>query len=295
MQVDVIGLGACNIDFLQKVSRFAAPDDEVEIDDLYLSIGGSASNFTVGLSRLNVNAGIIARIGNDYFGNVVLNEFKKEGVNTKRLLKTDLQTGKVFIAVEPGGERSMYTFIGANKKFKLQKEDISYIKSTKVLHITQMYKDVVDSASKHANTLSFSPGPILSAFGINKLEKIIQRTDILFLNEKEMNILTEEETKSGADILLDIGAKIVIVTCGKHGASLYSKKEIIHSPAREINVIDTTGAGDSFSAGFIAAFIKEKSLKECLDYANLVASHCVSKLGSLNTPYHLDLEVSDNR
>ncbi|MGZ7066689.1 MAG: carbohydrate kinase family protein, partial [Methanobacterium sp.] len=121
MPVDVVGLGACNIDFLQKVPRFAAPDDEVEIKSLLLSVGGSASNFTVGLSRLNINTGIIARIGNDYYGKVAIKEFKKEGVDTQRLLKTHLQTGKVFIAVEPRGERSMYTFIGANKKFKLQK------------------------------------------------------------------------------------------------------------------------------------------------------------------------------
>lgn len=291
MSIDVVGLGACNVDFLQKVPRFAAPDDEVEINNLLLSVGGSASNFTVGLSRLNVNSGIIARIGRDYFGEIAVKEFKKEGVDTKRLLKTDFQTGKVFIAVEPHGERSMYTYIGANKKFKLKKEDIDYIRASKIIHITQMYKDVVDKASKHSNVLSFNPGPILSSFGINKLEKIIGRTDILFLNKKEMKILTGEEISRGANMLLDIGAKIVVVTCGKHGASLYKKKEIIHSPARKIDVMDTTGAGDSFAAGFISAYIKEKKLNECLDYANLVASHCVGKLGSLNTPHYFNLDI----
>jgi ribokinase len=285
----VVGIGACNVDFLQKVPRFVNPDDEVEIKSLLLSVGGSASNFTVGLSRLNVNTGIIARIGRDYFGEIAVNEFEKEGVNTKRLLKTDFQTGKVFIAIEPHGERSMYTFIGANKKFKLQKGDIEYIETSKILHITQMYKDVVIKASKHANILSFSPGPILSSFGIHKLKEIIERTDILFLNKKEMKILTGEEISRGAAMLLDMGAKMVIVTCGEHGASLYTEKGIIHSHAKKVNVVDTTGAGDSFAAGFIAAYIKEKSLNECLDHANLVASHCVSKLGALNTPRYSDL------
>ena len=73
-------------------------------------------------------------------------------------------------------------------------------------------------------------------------------------------------------MLLDMGAKMVIVTCGKHGASLYTGKEIIHSPARKVKALDTTGAGDSFAAGFIAAFLKDKNLNYCLDYANLVAS-----------------------
>ncbi|MGZ7048551.1 MAG: carbohydrate kinase family protein [Methanobacterium sp.] len=291
MPVDVVGLGACNIDFLQKVPRFAAPDDEVEIKSLLLSVGGSASNFTVGVSRLGVNTGILARIGNDHFGEVAIKEFKKEGVDTQRLLKTHLQTGKVFIAVEPRGERSMYTFIGANKKFKLQKEDIKYIENSKIIHITQMYKDVVMEASKHANVLSFNPGPILSSFGVKKLEKIFEKTDILFLNKKEMEILTGEEIYNGSTLLLDIGVKVVVVTCGKQGARLYTKKEMINSPSRKVEVMDTTGAGDSFAAGFIAAYIKDKNLNECLDYANLVASQCVQKLGSLNTPSCNDLDV----
>lgn len=288
----MVGLGACNVDFLQKVPRFVAPDDEVEIKSLLLSVGGSASNFTVGLSRLNVNTGIIARVGRDFFGEVIVNEFEREGVSTERLLKTDLQTGKVFIAVEPKGERSMYTFIGANKKFKLQKEDIKYIECSKILHVTQMYKDVVKEASKHANILSFNPGAILSSFGTTKLAKIIGRTDILFLNKKEVKILTGEKTEHGAHILLDIGAKMVIVTCGKQGASLYTEKEIIHSPARKVKALDTTGAGDSFAAGFISTFLKDRNLNYCLDYANLVASYCVEKFGALNTPHSSQLDIS---
>jgi sugar/nucleoside kinase (ribokinase family) len=291
LPADVIGLGACNIDFLQKVPRFAKPDDEVEIKSLQLSVGGSASNFSVGLSRLNINSGILARVGNDYFGELAIKEFEKEGVNTERLLKTNLKTGKVFIAVEPHGERSMYTFIGANKKFELTKEDIEYIRCSKILHITQMYKDVVDKASKNANILSFNPGPILSSFGINKLEKIIERTDILFLNKKELEILTGMNISKGSSRLLDIGAKMVIVTCREMGAILYTKKEVIHSPSRKVEVVDTTGAGDSFAAGFISAFFKNKNLKESLNFANLVASYCVRKRGALNTPNYNELDL----
>jgi len=197
----------------------------------------------------------------------------------------------VFIAVDPQGERSMYTFIGANKRFKLEREDINYINDSKILHVTQMYKSVVNEASKHANIFSFNLGAILCSFGATKLAKIIKRTDILFLNKKEIKILTGEDSMVGASILQDMGAKIVIVTCGENGASLYTEYDVIHSPARKVNVLDTTGAGDSFAAGFIAAYIKEKKLKECLDYANLVASYCVRKLGALNTPRYSDLDV----
>ncbi|WP_431063846.1 carbohydrate kinase family protein [Methanobacterium sp.] len=287
--MDVVGLGACNVDFIQKVDKFAAPDDEVAIKELILSVGGSASNFTIGISRLGVKTGIMARVGHDYFGEVAEKEFKTEGVETQRFLMTDEKTGMVFIAVEPQGERSMYTFIGANQKFQLEKEDIDYIKESKLLHVTQMYQNVVERASKHANCLSFSPGPILSSFGLHKLEKILKRTDILFLNKKEMTILTGMQMDEGAQILIDIGVSRVIVTSGEKGATLYTRNEVIYSPAKKVKSIDTTGAGDAFAAGFIAAYIKEKELKECMEFANNVASYCVNKLGALNTPRLQDL------
>jgi len=129
----------------------------------------------------------------------------------------------VFIAIDSRGERSMYTFIGANKKFKLEKEDINYINDSKILHVTQMYKSVVKEASKHTNIFSFNLGAVLCSFGTTKLAKIIKRTDILFLNKKEMRILTGEDSRAGASILQDMGAKIVVVTCGGNGASLYTK------------------------------------------------------------------------
>lgn len=291
MSVDVVGLGTCNIDFINKVPRLVGIDDEVNVEKLVLSVGGSASNFTVGLSRLNISTGIIARIGNDYFGQLCAKKLCDEGVETQRLLSIDAPTGMVFIAVDPPGERSMYSFMGANAEFKLLKEDIDYIKSSKVLHITGMYKEVFEEASRYANFLSLNPGTLLSEYGIDELYKPIKRSNVIFLNKKEVKILTGENLKNGTQALLDTGAKMVVVTCGKEGANLYTKDEIIHSPVKETAALDTTGAGDSFAAGFIAAYIKNKKLNECLDFANTVASSCVGKIGAMNVSRACDLDI----
>ncbi len=291
MPVDVVGLGTCNVDFINKVPRLAGPDDEVDVEKLVLSVGGSASNFTVGLSRLNISAGIIARIGKDYFGQICAKKLKDEGVDIQRLLSIDVPTGMVFIAVDPPGERSMYAFMGANAKFELLKEDIDYIKSSKILHITGMYKEVVEEASRYARFLSFSPGTALSMYGTENLHKSIERSNIIFLNKKEVNILTGENLDNGVQTLLDIGAQMVAVTCGKDGANLYTKDEVIYSPVKETAALDTTGAGDSFAAGFIAAYIKDKELEECLDFANMVASSCVEKYGAMNVSRACDLDI----
>jgi sugar/nucleoside kinase (ribokinase family) len=291
LPVDVVGLGTCNVDFINKVSRLAGPDDEVDVEKLVLSVGGSASNFTVGLSRLNISTGIIARVGKDYFGQICAKKLHDEGVDTQRLLSIDAPTGMVFIAVDPPGERSMYAFMGANAEFKLLKEDIDYIKSSKVFHITGMYKEVVEEASKHANFLSLNPGTLLSEYGIEGLHKSLERANIIFLNKKEVTILTGKDLDDGAQTLLDLGIEMVAVTCGKDGANLYTKDTVIHSPVKETDALDTTGAGDSFAAGFIASYIKDKNLRECLDFANHVASSCVGQFGAMSASRACDLDI----
>lgn len=291
MPVDVVGLGTCNIDFINKVPRLVGIDDEVNVEKLVLSVGGSASNFTVGLSRLNISTGIVARIGNDYFGQLCAKKLSDECVETQRLIPIDTPTGMVFIAVDPPGERSMYSFMGANAEFILLKEDIDYIQSSKVLHITGMYKEVFEEASRYANFLSLNPGTLLSEYGIDELHKPIKRANVIFLNKKEVKILTGEKLDDGAQALLDVGAKMVVVTCGKDGANLYTKDRTFHSPVKETAALDTTGAGDSFAAGFIAAYLKDKKLQECLDFANVVASSCVGKIGAMNVSKACDLDI----
>ena len=279
--LDVIGLGTCNADFIMKVPRFVEADDEVDVQELLPSIGGSAANFAVGISRQGLKAGIMTRIGKDHFGRLAVQKFRDEGVDTERLLHIDEKTGMAFIAVDAHGERAMYTFMGANAKFYLEKEDIEYIKSSKLLHITGMYKEVVEEASKHANLLSLNPGTLLSSYGLKTLDKIIKKAHIIFLNKKEVKILTGLSFNEGAQTLLNMGVPIVVVTCGKSGATVYTENDVISSPTEGVEAMDTTGAGDAFAAGFIASFVKDKKLEDCLKIGNIVAAQCVGRLGAL--------------
>jgi sugar/nucleoside kinase (ribokinase family) len=280
--LDILSLGTCNADFLMKVPNFSGADDEVDIENLKITLGGSATNFAVAVSRLGLNSGIMARIGKDHYGRYIASEFKKEEVNTERLVFIDEKTGMAFIAIGPDGERSIYTFMGANSKFKLEKDDIDHIRRSEILHVTGMYIEVVEEASKHANILSLNPGTILSAYGLKALEKILKRTHILFLNKKEVSLLTGRGCDEGAELLVETGVSLVVVTLGKDGSKVYYEDGQIHHPATELDVLDTTGAGDSFAAGFITAFFNKKELKECLEQGNILSSMCVTNLGALN-------------
>lgn len=285
---EVAALGTCNIDFIMKVPRFSEADDEVDVEEIKISLGGSASNFAVGLSRAGVDVAIIARTGDDAYGEFASLKLEEEGVNIDRLLKIPESTGMTFISVDGRGERSIYTSMAANAKFKLEKEDIDYIRGSKLLHVTGMYKEVVEEAVKHANQVSLNPGTVLSSYGIDDLRDIILKADILFLNKKEAALLTGKDFHEGASELVDMGVPLVVVTCGKQGARLYTPDEVIYSPTSKIETLDTTGAGDAFAAGFISSYIKNQEWDKCLENGNQLACDCVASLGAVNI-HHSDL------
>lgn len=279
-KLDVLALGTCNIDFLMNVPRFAVADDEVDTEKLNITLGGSAANFAVKTSQLGLKTGIMARIGKDNFGRFINSNFKEKNINTDRLIQIDEKTGMAFIAVDKLGERSIYTYMGANSKFELLKPDIELIETSEILHLTGMYIEVVEEASKHANFLSFNPGALLASFEMKEMASILARTDVLFLNEKEVGLLTGENYPSGARLLVDAGVEMVVVTLGKSGSKLFTKDQEIHQASKEIKPIDTTGAGDSFAAGFINGFFRKKELQNCLKEGNTSALKCLTKFGS---------------
>jgi sugar/nucleoside kinase (ribokinase family) len=282
-KLDVLALGTCNIDFLMNVTRFASADDEVDIENLNISMGGSAANFAMKTSRLGLNTGIMARIGKDHYGQYIRTQFNKENIDTEQLISIDERTGMAFISVDPQGERSIYTFMGANSNFKLNKKDIQLIKRSEILHITGMYTEVVEEASKHANKLSINPGSLMSSYGMEKLENILKNTEILFLNKKEVTLLTGKNFEDGANLLVDTGIPMVVVTMGRDGSKVYTANEEIEYHSKDVKVLDTTGAGDSFAAGFINAFHKKKDIIECLKYGDESAKQCITKIGSIES------------
>ncbi|HMK54842.1 MAG TPA: carbohydrate kinase family protein [Methanobacteriaceae archaeon] len=278
---EVAVLGTCNMDIISRVYRFAGADEEINVDEYHQSVGGSAANCAVTLAQLGIRTGIMSRVGKDFWGDAIHDKLTLNGVLTERLITLDVPTGMSFLAVDDEGERSIYTHMGANAQFELSSEDINYIKNSKALHLTGMYVEVVEEASKHAKFLSFNPGMLLSSFGLDKLRKTIKRAHLLFLNQKEATVLTGVGPEEAADLLLEM-VPVVIVTKGKEGADVYTDDRTITSSAKKTEVLDSTGAGDTFAAGFLERYLQNKDFKECLDQAHQVASRQVERWGGFD-------------
>lgn len=286
--MDVIGFGALNYDKLFKVIKIAKEDEEVFIESEHSACGGSAANTIYTLGKLGIKCGYIGAIGNDDEGKLMLEEFESVGVDISQIkIIENEKTGLIFAFVDKNGERAMYASRRANSKIEKRDLSISYIENVKFLHLTSFVDDeqlelqyfLVEDKTENTK-ISFAPGSMYVKRGIKGLENILEKTHVLFLNKEETGILTNKEYEIGAKELVKLGCKIVVVTLKDEGCYITNGKEEFRVDAIPSNVVDTTGAGDAFAAGFLFGLLNDKNLKECGFLGNKMASQCICNVGA---------------
>ncbi|MHC1566688.1 MAG: carbohydrate kinase family protein [Candidatus Syntropharchaeia archaeon] len=294
--MDVVGLGALNFDMLYLVEKIAKGGEEVGIIKSIRSPGGSAANTIVGLARLGAEVGFIGIVGNDMEGRMILDEFSSERVDTKGIVVSEGRTGIAIGFIDSkSGERALYIDPGVNDRFDMKNVDVDYINAAKFLHTSsfvdmkqlEMQKELVKQVKTR---ISFNPGMLCFKYGFRDIKGIIERSEVVFLSEKELFALTRAGPERGAEILLETGAEIVAITLGKRGCYVTDGNGSHFIPAYPTDVVDTTGAGDSFSAGFLYSLIQGRSIEECGKFGNKIASFCVRNFGAREgLPYGKDV------
>lgn len=294
MKFDVVGFGALNLDKLFKVNIIAKEEQEGFIKTVTESPGGSAANTIVGTARLELKTGYVGKVAKDWEGQVLLDEFKKEGVDTNGITVSKTgRSGTVMGFVDPSGDRALYVDPGVNDRISVKDVNMNYVSDTKFLHLTSFVGEKTFRTQKEVLkqlldvSISFDPGALYIGKGINGLKSIIEKCSVMFPNSLELMQLTGKDYKEGAKILLDLGVEIVAVKLGKQGCYVTDGNENHTIEAYKVKAVDTTGAGDAFCAGFLYGLIKGKDLFECGRLGNFVASHCVSKIGARTGLPHL--------
>ena len=287
MRFDIICFGALNVDRLHKVNRIAREDEESYITDLKEVPGGSAANTAVGLARLGLKIGFIGKVSDDREGNLLVEDFKKEGVDTNGIvvLRGD-RSGVVVGFIDREGERALYVDPGVNDSLQFEDIDLKYARNTEFLHLTSFVGETPLKAQKNLVRVlsdvrvSFDPGELYTRRGLTSLQPMVKRSTVLFLNRNEMKVLTGEGYEKGTKILVKKGAAIVAVKLGKKGCYVTDGKEKHLVEPYDVEVVDTTGAGDAFCAGFLYGMMKNKDLHECGRLANFVASRSITRVGA---------------
>jgi ribokinase len=298
---DVVGFGALNVDKLFKVNKLAKAEQERVIEDYAEACGGSAANTAVGLARLGCKVGFIGKVGCDREGDLLIQDFCKEGINTGGVVRAEQgKSGSVLGFVDKKGARALYINSGVNDTITIDEVNARYASQAQFLHLTsfvgdesfQTQKKLLD-AIPNSTQISFDPGALYARKGFASLEPIIRKTYVLMPNAIELTLLTGEiDYCKGADLMVGRGVKIVAVKLGGDGCYVTDGRERHRIEPFKVKVVDTTGAGDAFCAGFLYGLVNGKSLFECGRLGNFVASRCVMKMGArAGLPLAKDLEL----
>jgi ribokinase len=298
---DMVGFGALNVDKLFRVNRLAEAEEESFIEDYAEACGGSAANTAVGLARLGCKVGFIGKVGCDREGGLLLKDFRAEEVDTDGTIRAGQgKSGSVLGFVDKKGARALYINSGVNDTITFEEVKIGYASQAQFLHLTsfvgeksfQTQKKLL-SAIPNSVKVSFDPGALYARKGYADLERILKKTYVLMPNAIELELLTgKTDYCKGADFMVGQGVKIVAVKLGGDGCYVTDGREQHLIKAFKVKVVDTTGAGDAFCAGFLYGLVNGKSLFECGRLGNFVASRCVMKMGArAGLPFAKDLKL----
>lgn len=300
LNAEIIGFGALNVDKLYSVGSIAGKDEESFIKDETSTPGGSAANTIVGLSRLGCSTSIIGKIAEDEDGDLIEYNLAVNGVFSNNLIYSDIgATGKCLGFVDTNGERCLYIDPGVNDEIKIGEINPLNIMRCKIMHYTSFVGDsfktqieLLEKLNKET-VLSFDPGMLYVKKGFDELKPILERCDILLINESELRLLCNNNESSLKELcigLLDFGIGTVVVKQGSKGVFAINNSEECFVESFECDVVDTTGAGDSFNSGFLYSFLKGYDLEKSCKIGNWVASKAIEGFGMEKFPSLKDLE-----
>jgi sugar/nucleoside kinase (ribokinase family) len=259
---------------------------KINIDEAYFTRGGGACNVAVGLANFGLKVATVVRVGKDYSGRAIIDGLRNKKVDTQFVQIDKISHTGISAVIEPrGGDRTILTYRGANDNLEVKSEKLKKIK-TKWLYLSTfsgnwqpMINQIFKLKDKNQDLkIAWNPSVIQLQAGKKKLEPFLKKTEILIVNRHEAAMLTGQSEKNISLLLkalYQLGPKIIVITCGSDGAYIMAGDEVLYEPSRSTKIIDTTGAGDSFSSGFLAILILFQDIKKAL------------KLGILNSAANL--------
>ncbi|MFX1293732.1 MAG: carbohydrate kinase family protein [Promethearchaeota archaeon] len=287
---DVLAIGAALVDIVALIEKFPEIDEEVFVPNLELKGGGSAANFVIACARLGLETGFIGKLGKDAFGEKLIQDFRDKNVDIKYIvISSTIPTGMCYVAVDKEGNRVLYAFSGAANTLRSEELNEKYLKSFQIIHLASLKNliPLIKAAELVQGTstrISLNPGALIVDQGLNTVEPLLKLTDIFIGSQGEVKQLFQTtDLFIGLNKLLKY-VEIAVITLGEKGNLIATKDLEIKIPAEKVKVVDTTGAGDAFSAGFIYGLLRNNfdhsKLELCGKIGNITAAHCIQQVGA---------------
>jgi len=253
---------------------------EVLVENANLTIGSSSVIFACGAARLGLKVAFIGVTGDDIFGSFMLDAMQQRDIDVSNVIVDPGQRTGVSVILDRGSDRAILTYLGAINALSPQQLTDTLIRQARHIHIasyflqSQLRPGVLDifhraRAQGLSTSLDTNWDPEDKWVGV---EDVLSETTIFFPNEREGRALTGEETPQGIADNLAARTEIVAVKMGAEGAIGQQGNRVYQSPALDVDVVDTVGAGDSFDAGFVYGYLQGWSLEKSLELAVVCGS-----------------------
>jgi sugar/nucleoside kinase (ribokinase family) len=310
--IDVVGIGNALVDVLSHEEEgFLAANDLVKAsmalidtdraESLYARMGagieasgGSAANTIAGVASFGGAAAYIGRVRNDQLGTVFAHDLRAAGVLFRSAPATDgPPTGRCLIVVTPDAERTMSTYLGSSELLGPEYVDPELIAAAQVTYLEGYLFDrgpaqeAYWKASQTAHdagrrvSLTLSDTFCVERHRYEWRQLVAEQVDILFANQEEAKALYEVDTFEEAFAAARADVEVAVVTCGADGSVIARGDEVVQVPAHPVDkVVDTTGAGDLYAAGFLFGFTRDRSLEACGRLGSVAASAVIGHTGA---------------
>ncbi|OFY00427.1 MAG: hypothetical protein A2X05_07665 [Bacteroidetes bacterium GWE2_41_25] len=289
-KIDLTCLGILVLDVIaKKINRFPKAGTTEYFESIKLHPGGCAYNTGVGAKRLGLNVSIQGKIGNDPYGDILLDFLKNEDVSADHIAKGKECTAYSFVMVPDNGQRRIFHTPGVNDTYCLDDINFDSIKESRVLHIagSSLMPKLDGNPTVEllkfckANNILTSMDPVYKTEIADVIVPALPYLDIFLPNNDESEHITGlKKPEEQLSFYLDKGVGIAGIKMGEKGVLISDRKEKFRMGIYEVNISDTTGAGDSFIAGFIYGLLNKWDLVTCSRFATATAAHCIQSDGA---------------
>jgi ribokinase len=263
----VVALGDLNVDIIAHFDRYPAEGEDALASATEIHCGGSAANAAMALARMGIHTTLISRVGPDSWALKALGSLEEAGVDPRCLQRDAVtMTGMMYVVVTSGGERTILGHRGANvltdpnqiRESDIQEADLFHLSGYALLSEPQRSAALLalEMACRNHLAVTLDPGMTISNVALDEMHALLPVVDILLPSRAEAQALTSlSAPRDSARALLDSGVKVVALKLGQDGCLIATGDQLIRVPAFAVETRDSTGAGDSFAAGFIVGFL----------------------------------------
>jgi sugar/nucleoside kinase (ribokinase family) len=299
---DVVVVGELNIDLV--LWNVPMPENEKEklAENMRFAMGSSSAITAHNLAALGTKVAFIGKAGNDVFGDFMLDQLQNGGVDTSYVIRDpQLKTGATIVLANPP-KKALLTYMGAMTELRLADINRELLAQARHLHVgcfflqTGIRKDVgklFAEAKQMGMTTSMDTNWDPDENWGDDLMDALDHTDVFFPNDDEALRIARTETIDEAIHELGQRVKILAIKRGSEGATVYTDKETHSDPGFSVKAVETTGAGDSFNAGFLHKYLQQAAWPECLQYANACGAVAVTAIGG-TTAFQDQAELMKN-